>query len=82
MYGMKSYVQPSLRIANPEDFTDMTQAVKMTGLSRTGIYGMIRDGRLKAHRIGAHLVFWADDIAELARAIKLVRGDDPARGAK
>lgn len=69
-------VQLAIRVPNPEDFTDVAQAVKITGLSRGGIYGMVRDGRLTGHRIGAHLVFWRDDILALAQAIKVLRGGD------
>jgi excisionase family DNA binding protein len=67
--------QMALRIPNPEDFVDVSQAVKITGLSRSTIYQMVREGRLKGHTIGAHTVFWRDDVAELARAVQLVRGE-------
>lgn len=65
-----------LRIANPEDFTDQAQAVKITGLSRTTLHQMVADGRLQAHRIGSHRVYWRDDVVALAQAIKLVRGGE------
>lgn len=66
-------VQLAIRVPNPEDFTDVAQAVKITGLSRSAIYAMVRDGRLKQHRIGAHPVFWRDDVTAIAEALKLLR---------
>lgn len=71
--------QMALRMPNPEDWTDTATAVKMTGLSRTGLYGMVKDGRIRSFRIGALRVFWRDDVKELAQAIKLTRGTDRAR---
>lgn len=67
--------QMALRIPNPEDWTDTANAVKMTGISRQGLYLMVKDGRLRSFRIGALRVFWRDDVTALAHAIKLTRGD-------
>lgn len=73
--------QLALRMPNPEDWTDTATAVKMTGLSRSGLYGMVTDGRLRSFRIGAIRAFWVDDVRQLADALKRVRGDDAARAA-
>jgi excisionase family DNA binding protein len=71
--------QLALRMPNPEDWTDATTAVKLTGLSRSTIYEMVNDGRLTAYRIGAHRLFWVDDVKKLADAVKVVRRTpDPA----
>lgn len=52
---------------------DTTQAVKITGLSRSALYEMRRDGRLKDYRIGNLPVFWRADMLKLAEALKLIR---------
>lgn len=71
----------ALRMPNPQDWTDTATAVKITGLSRNGLYGMVKDGRLRSFRIGAMRAFWIDDVTELAQALKRVRGDDAARAS-
>lgn len=69
--------QIALRIPNPEEWVDQATAVKITGLSRSTIHQMAGENppRLRPYWIGAHRVYWRDDVVALAHAIKLVRGE-------
>jgi excisionase family DNA binding protein len=73
MGTMKTAVQLAADLPNPDSWCDITDAVKLTGLSRQGIYGFVADGRLKDYRIGRHRVFWRADVVALADAVKLTR---------
>lgn len=73
MVVMKTAIQTVLSVPNPHEWADITEAVKITGLSRQGIYGFVADGRLKDYRIGRHRVFWRADVVALAEAVKLTR---------
>lgn len=73
-------IQTALRLPNPEDWCDQATAVKITGLSRGGLRNMTieQPPRLRSYLIGAHRVYWLDDVKELAAALKLIRrGGEP-----
>lgn len=82
MFAMDTSQPPlPIRFPNPEDWCDQATAVKITGLSRATIHQMAGENppRLRAYLIGAHRCYWVDEVRELARAVKLVRGRGAAR---
>ena len=40
----------------------VNETLELLSLSRATVYGLVRDGRLKAHKIGGKTVFLAPDI--------------------
>lgn len=77
-----NHIQTAMRFPNPEDWCDQATAVKITGLSRGGLRNMTMEQptpRLRSFMIGAHRLYWLDDVRKLADALKLIRRGGDAR---
>lgn len=62
----------NMQLPNPEDWRDRLGASLELDVSERTVERYARDGRLTGYRIGRALLFWARDVAELARARELV----------
>ena len=61
-----------LPLPNPEDWRDRLGASLELDVSERTVERYARDGRLTGYRVGRVLLFWAAEVAELARARQLV----------
>lgn len=54
---------------NPDAWTDTNGAAEILGRGRSTVYDFVARGTLHQYRLGAHTMYWIDEVLEVRHAL-------------